>query len=118
MSDSDSPFLRVEDRFLQKIKFLVEENLSDSSLSIPVLAGKAGMSRVQLYRKIKTLTGTSPSLFVRSIRLQYAEVLLLQTNLNVSEIAYDVGFKDPAFFSRAFKKAFGKPPSIYREDGK
>lgn len=107
----------MEDAFLKKIKNLVEENMSNSDFDISWLATQAGMSRVQLFRKIKALTGESPSAFVRMLRLQKARNLLLTTSLNVSEIAYDVGFGDPSFFSRAFKEKYGKTPLETREQG-
>ena len=107
--------IKMEDAFLQKIKGLVEENLIKSDFDIPKLAHLAGMSRVQLFRKVKALTDKSPSLFVRAIRLQKASSLLLDTSLNISEIAYDVGFSDPAFFSKTFKEEFGKSPTEFRE---
>jgi len=107
--------VEMEDAFLQKIKGLVEENLIKSDFDIAKLARLAGMSRVQLFRKVKALTDKSPSVFVRSIRLQNAKTLLLTTNLNISEIAYDVGFSDPSFFSRAFREEFGQSPTELKE---
>ncbi len=106
---------KKEDLFLHKIRMLVEKNLADADFDITSLARMAGMSRVQLFRKIKAITDHSPSKFVRSIRLQKAKELLLATNLNISEIAYDVGFKDPAFFSRTFKDEFEKSPTELRD---
>ena len=91
--------------------------MSNSDFDISWLATQAGMSRVQLFRKIKALTGESPSAFVRMLRLQKARNLLLTTSLNVSEIAYDVGFGDPSFFSRTFKEKYGKTPLETREQG-
>ena len=73
-----------------------------------------GLSRSQLFRKLKALTGKSTSLVVRSIRLEQARQLLQNTELNVSEVAYEVGFKDRAFFSRLFTEEYGEPPSSLR----
>jgi AraC-like DNA-binding protein len=72
------------------------------------------MSRAQLHRKITALTGKSTSIFIRSLRLYHARNLLLTTSLNVSEIAYDVGFKDPNYFSRTYAEEFGETPTETR----
>ena len=77
------------------------------------MAKEVHLSKMQLYRKLKSLTGQSPTLFVRSYRLQKAKELLQTSELNISEIAYSVGFTDPAYFSRAFKEKFGVPPSSF-----
>ena len=71
------------------------------------------MSKMQLYRKLKTLTSLAGNEFIRSIRLQQAKILLETTSLNVSEIAYQVGFNDPAYFTRAFKKQYGRTPKSF-----
>ncbi len=105
---------QIEDAFLLKMRSIVEDNLTNTHFSVELFARKANMSRIQLFRKIKALTNRSPSIFIRSIRLEHGKKLLLTTELNISEIAYDVGFSDPAFFSRMFKNEFGKTPSDYR----
>ncbi|MCB9297948.1 MAG: helix-turn-helix transcriptional regulator [Lewinellaceae bacterium] len=69
------------------------------------------MSRSQLFRKVKALTGQSPSLFIRAIRLQRGKELLETTEMNVSEVAYEVGFSTPAYFSDAFTETYGVRPS-------
>ena len=73
------------------------------------------MSRSSLYAKVKALTDRTPALFIRSIRLQKAKELLDQKEMNISEVAYAVGFDDPAYFSRCFSEEFGHSPSQYRE---
>ena len=75
----------------------------------------AGMSRSQLFRKIKALTGQSPSVFIRAIRLERGKELLQTTEMSISEIAYEVGFSTPAYFSDAFLEAFGMRPSQVRK---
>lgn len=114
--DLENPFVSMEDAFLLKIKDIVEENLNKADFDINWLAQQMHMSRVQLFRKIKALTDKSPSMFVRSIRLQKAKTLLLSTTMNISEITYDVGFSNPAFFSRIFRDEFGKSPTEMREE--
>jgi DNA-binding response OmpR family regulator/two-component sensor histidine kinase len=103
-----------EELFIQKIKQLVEEHLEDNEFGVPELAKVALLSQMQLYRKLKALTGKTPSQFIRSIRLQKGKELLLTTDLTISEIAYDVGFSDPNYFSRTFQKEFGKSPRDMR----
>jgi len=78
------------------------------------LSSVIGMSESQLYRKLKALTGKSTAIFIRTVRLQKASELLTTTSLNVSEVAYETGFNDPAWFSRVFKEEFGESPVSFR----
>ncbi|MEL6721233.1 MAG: response regulator, partial [Bacteroidota bacterium] len=105
-----------EAEFLQQIKSIVESNLSDSSFGIPQLCQKLSISRSHLHRKLKALTNQSTSIFIRHIRLQKARALLLTTELNVSEVAYEVGFSNPAYFSRVYVERFGIVPSEIRNN--
>ena len=98
--------------FLQKIRALIEDKLSED-LPIEELAKGVFYTRVQVYRKIKTLTGQSPSRFVRTVRLQKALELLVTTDFSIAEIAYEVGFRDPKYFTRVFTAEFGKAPSAF-----
>ena len=104
----------LEDLFLQKLRKTVLENLDDASLGAEQLSRAVNLSTSQLYRKLSALTGNPPNIFIRKIRLQRALEMLKTTDLNISEIAYKVGFNDPNYFSRAFSKQFGEPPSAYR----
>ncbi|MCR9288467.1 MAG: ATP-binding protein [Bacteroidetes bacterium] len=104
----------AEDIFLEKAANFIQENLDDAEFGNKELSRQMTMSDSQLNRKIKALTGKTLSLFIRSIRLQKAKFLLQTTNLNVSEIAYDVGFTNPAYFSSSFSKEFGVSPSEFR----
>ena len=88
--------------------------MDDSDLSIAELSKMMKISRSQLHNKVKALTNRSPSQFIRSIRLTKAQSLLLETNLSILEIAYDVGFKDPSYFSRTFSGEFGLSPKEFR----
>ncbi|HRF42238.1 MAG TPA: response regulator, partial [Saprospiraceae bacterium] len=108
------PGIEIEDAFLLKIRHLAEPRLTDADFDIDQLAKLAGMSRSQMFRKIKALTGKSPSVFIRDIRLQRAQELLRTTTKNVTEIAYEVGFSTPAYFSDAFVEAFGVRPSQFK----
>jgi DNA-binding response OmpR family regulator len=106
--------VEIEDEFIQMIKAAVFENLDDIDFGIPELCRAIGMSRTQLHRKTKALTGRSTSSFIRSIRLGKAKELLNTSNLNISQIAYEVGFKDPKYFSRTFAEEFGISPNQMR----
>lgn len=107
--------LTREELFLQKLRKTVENHLDDSSLTIDHLATTVGLGKSQFSRKLKALTNETPSAFIRNIRLTKGMQLLKSSDLNVAEVAYAVGFKDPNYFSRAFHKLFGKSPSIYRK---
>jgi len=85
--------------------------MDNSELSTEDLCKAVTLSQAQLYRKTKALTGKTPALLIRSIRLKEAMKLLKTGGLNVSEVAYKVGFSDPNYFSRIFTKAFGTNPS-------
>jgi signal transduction histidine kinase/ligand-binding sensor domain-containing protein/CheY-like chemotaxis protein len=98
-------------QFLQKAVKLIHEEIINSTFGSEELSSKLQLSDSQTYRKIKAITGKSTSVFIRSIRLQYAKGLLKSTDKTVSEIAYEVGFNDPSWFSRAFKEEFGFAPS-------
>jgi DNA-binding response OmpR family regulator len=103
-----------EDAFLQKICAVVEANLGDENFESANLEQALAMSRSQIFRKVKALTGHSPSLFIRSIRLHHGRHLLQTTTKTVSEIAFEVGFSSPKYFSDAFAKEFGHRPTDAR----
>mgnify|MGYP001153685903 CR=1 FL=1 len=98
-------------QFIQKVVTLIHDDISNSNFGSEALAKKLNISESQLYRKIKAITEKSTALFIRSIRLQRAKELLSSTEKTVSEVAYEVGFNDPSWFSRAFKDEFGSSPS-------
>ena len=100
---------------IEKVVKLIQKNISNSNFGSEDLAKKLLISESQLYRKIKAITDKSTAVFIRSIRLLHAKELLATTNKTVSEIAYEVGFNDPSWFSRAFKDEFGVSPStVYK----
>ncbi len=105
-----------EDLFLHKAIGNIENNINNSDFGTLQLAHLTSMSESQLYRKLKALTGKSTAVFIRSVRLQKAKELLKTTDLNVSEIAYETGFNDPAWFSRVFKEEFGEAPGTFRDN--
>jgi len=98
-------------QFVQKVVKLIHEDISNSNFGSEDLAKKLLISESQLYRKIKAITEKSTAVFIRSIRLQHAKELLSTSEKTVSEVAYEVGFNDPSWFSRAFKDEFGHSPS-------
>lgn len=101
--------------FVHKVRQLVLDHLSDDGFSVNELAANLHLSRSQLHRKIKALTGMSTSNYIRHIRLLKAKELLQNSDETVSEILFKVGFNSPAYFSQAYKKAFGISPSAERE---
>jgi DNA-binding response OmpR family regulator len=110
----ENPQSEIEDVFLQKFRSVVEANLSDSDFEMPQLERALAMSRSQIFRKVKALTGKSPSLLIRSIRLHHGRHLLKTTTLTVSEIAYQVGYAALNNFSDAFQEEFGERPTAVR----
>ena len=104
-----------EDQFVLDAKAIIHENIEDENFGIMELCRAIGMSRTQLHRKIKALTNRSTSSFIRSIRLIKAKELLSISDLNISQVAYEVGFKDPKYFSRTFAEEFGMPPADFRK---
>ena len=100
-----------ESQFLLMVHRVLEEHLSDENFGIAELCESLEISRTQLYRKLKSLTGQSTSHYIRSLRLNNAKKMLKETDLSVSEVAYKVGFSSHAYFSRVFKEEFGCAPS-------
>lgn len=103
-----------DETFLQKAIDLVEAHINDSEYSINDFVNEMGMSRSALYRKLKALTDQSITEFIRTIKLKRAGQLILQTDLNISEIAFDLGFNDLKHFRKSFQKLFDELPSEYR----
>lgn len=101
----------VEDEFLQKFTEFIEKDLGNPDLSVEYVAEQLGLSRVQLYRKIKALTNYSVAELIRNIRLQHAAVLLRTTSQTVAEIAFTVGFSSPNYFSRCYKAFYNESPA-------
>ncbi len=111
-SDETGSATSLDKDFIQKVLAFIHENMSDSELSVELLATQLHLSRSQLYRKIKTLTGQTVNEFIRNIRLQKAKQLLEQhQSANISEICYNVGFSSPSYFTKCFKAHFGILPT-------
>lgn len=103
----------LDESFMSRILEIVEENMDECEFSIDDLARRMTMSRMQLYRKIKALTGQAPNNLIRTIRLTRAAQLLKTRQYNISEVAYKVGFSDLKYFRERFKEQFGATPSEY-----
>ena len=113
-STSISPDRRFLDTFLKAM----DKHMSNTNLKIEVIGDEIGLSRVQLYRKVKALTGMTPIEILRETRLKRAMQLLKTTDKTVSEIANEVGFATPGYFSSCFKKQYDKYPTDVREEMK
>jgi signal transduction histidine kinase/DNA-binding response OmpR family regulator len=101
----------LDNEFIQKVLHYINENISDSQMSVELLSSKIFLSRSQLYRKIKTLTGVSANEFVRNVRLEKAKQLIEQGNSNINEISYKVGFTSPSYFTKCYKIKYGHLPT-------
>jgi len=104
----------VDRGFLAKTVRLIEKSFNDENFKVSELATSLNMSASQFNRKLHGLAGQSPVQFIISVRLQRASKLLKISDKTISEIAYEVGYSDQAYFSRVFKKEFGISPSEYR----
>ena len=100
--------------FITRFKEVVEARLDDSDVSVEDLAADMNLSRVQLYRKVKSITDASPVELLRTARLKKAYQMLLTTDKSVSEVAYAVGFTSPSYFTKCFKDEYGKVPGELR----
>ncbi len=103
----------LDEQFLTKAVSIVEKNMADADFTVEVLSKEMGMSRTLLYKKILALTGKPPLEFIRLLRMKRAALLLQKSQLNVSEITFRVGFKDPKYFRKQFLKEFGVLPSEF-----
>ncbi|MGB5819882.1 MAG: response regulator [Saonia sp.] len=113
LKPKDIAITSVDERFLAKVQKVLDEKLVESSFSVAAFSKAVHMSRMQLHRKLKALTGLTASEFVRSQRLKLAVRLLKQPNINVSEVSYSVGFNDHAYFTKCFKETYHCTPSEY-----
>lgn len=114
-SADEKPSVVAESAFLARFREVVEARMEDSEVSVDDLAAEMSLSRVQLYRKIKTITGSSPVELLRTTRLKRAYQMLLTTDKSVSEVAYAVGFTAPSYFSKCFKEEYGMVPGDIRK---
>lgn len=103
----------ADEQFLERLQKVLDENITDPSFTIESFGSEMNVSRMQLHRKLKALTGQSASEFLRSQRLKLAAKILREKKIPISEVGYTVGFNDPSYFAKTFKKEFGKTPTEY-----
>jgi len=103
----------LDEKLIEKSIKVVEEHISDSEFSVETLGEAVGLSRGHLYKKLMVITGKGPAEFIRTIRLKRGRQLLEKSQLQISEIAYEVGFNSPKRFTKYFKEEFGVLPSEY-----
>ncbi|MFS4467817.1 two-component regulator propeller domain-containing protein [Maribacter sp. 2210JD10-5] len=109
--DSQAKATTLDNVFVQKVLEYINENIDEPDLSVEQMASQFFLSRSQLYRKVKTLTGDSVTGFIRKVKLQKAKNLLASGNNNISEVAYMVGFSSPSYFTKCYKAEFGHLPT-------
>jgi signal transduction histidine kinase/AraC-like DNA-binding protein len=113
ISPSDIAVTSVDEKFLNKAIQIIEDNLGDCDFDVTAMTAEIGMSRMQLFRKLKALTNQTPSEFIRTIRLKRAAQLLQKKFGNVAEITYEVGFNNLSYFAKCFRELYGVSPSEY-----
>ena len=101
----------AESLFVEKFRTIIQGNLGNSDLNVETISHEMGISRAQLYRKIKSITGISPNDIIREARMKRADRLLETTDKSVSEIAYEVGFSSPSYFTKCYREFFGRTPN-------
>ncbi|MEO6731556.1 MAG: two-component regulator propeller domain-containing protein [Ferruginibacter sp.] len=116
VNPSEITITSLDEKFIRQALEVVEKNLGNPDFSVEDLSSELFMSRVSLYKKITFLTGKAPIEFIRSIRLKRAAQLLEKSQLSISEIAYQVGFNNPKYFSKYFKAEFNVNPSVYQSE--
>jgi signal transduction histidine kinase/DNA-binding response OmpR family regulator len=113
--DATTSSSNAEDEFLKKVRAIVESEIGNADLSPEHICRKIGMGHTNLNLKMNALTGMPVTLYIRSLRLLRAKALMTSTAFNISEIAYEVGFNDPKYFSRVFSEEFGLSPGDWRK---
>ncbi|HEY5823146.1 MAG TPA: helix-turn-helix transcriptional regulator, partial [Cyclobacteriaceae bacterium] len=103
----------LDEKFLQKAKAIVEKNIGDTSFGVEQMADEIHLSRAQLFRKLKAITGISPNEFINDIRLEKAAVLIQAKADILTQISYAVGYNEQSYFAKRFRKKFGVSPREY-----
>ena len=109
---------KEDEEFLNKLNMLIHENMAGGELSIKFLTDKLAMSRASLYNKVKFLTGLGVNDYINRLRIEKSVFLLTNTNMNINEISYEVGFSYPRYFSTSFKQVKGMTPTRFKEENK
>lgn len=109
---------KEDEDFIDKLNKLINDNMAGGELSIKFLTDNMAMSRASLYHKVKTLTGLGVNDYINRLRIEKSVYLLTNTNLNINEISYEVGFTYPRYFSTSFKQIKGMTPTQFKEEKK
>ena len=104
-----------DQKFIDKVEAVIEKNLMNEEFGVNDLGDELGYSRMQLYRKLKFVTNFSANEFIRSYRLKKSASLLLESDMNITEILYEVGFSNRSYYAKCFKLKYGKSPREYKE---
>ena len=105
----------MEEEFLKNVMDVIKRNLSDSTFEVTNLCAEVGLSRMQLHRKLKAITGQSTAEFIRAYKFKKAAALLVTNSMTVSEVMWEVGIESNSYFSRTFKSIYGRSPSEYKK---
>jgi DNA-binding response OmpR family regulator len=116
LQPKDIAITSADEQFLERAMKVIEEHMDNSDFNMEVFQQEVGMSRMQLHRKLKALTDTSASEFIRIQRLKRAAQLLQKNGSSISEVCYNVGFSSLSYFTKCFKEQFGVVPSQYTEN--
>src|SRR5690606_16615455 len=113
LTPKDISVSSADEQFLGRLQKVLDKNITDPGFTIENFGSEMGVSRMQLHRKLKALTGQSASEFLRTQRLKLAIIILKEKKIPISEVGYTVGFNDPSYFAKCFKQEFGSSPSEY-----
>jgi AraC-like DNA-binding protein len=111
---AEKTMVATDEEFLRRVREHIKLNLEDPDYGVGALERKMGMSHAQFYRRLERVLGYSGNELIRRMRISRALELMEQTDLRVSEIAYETGFRDPAYFSRVFREQIGVTPTAFR----
>ena len=112
---SEPKIVNEDEVFMDKLMKFIEEHIDDDGLRIDDMAEAVNMGRTMFYENVRRIVGLSPSDFLRQVRMQRARQLIVKSRQSVAQIAYSVGFTDPKYFTKCFKKDTGMTPSEYKE---
>ena len=104
----------TENSFITKLNHIIEKHLDNENLQISDLCSEIGLSHMQIHRKLKSLTGLSTANYIRNFRLKKSKPLLMHSDLTITEIAYNVGFRSIQYYTKSFKNSFGSTPTEFR----
>jgi AraC-like DNA-binding protein len=107
--------LKIEDAFMQRVHAIIHQNLNNPDFSVEMFCREIGMSHTQFFNKLKSLTGLSAVQLIRQVRIKEAKRMLKDKNLSVTDVAFQTGFSEAAYFSRIFSKETGMTPSEYKK---